>query len=422
MRIEWIEVENFKGFDKRRFEFHEQFTLIVGENGTGKTSAALAAAEMMRHCVAGVTWVVQRPASGIIRVQHKLMGTSLVSEKILPLRLKGIVMDAEERLEVTCEAASEEALRDNESEATKNAFSRLHKQLTVTSDVIWPLFAFYGAERTAAFSPKANWDQIMTAVPSRDAGYSNWDKAGDSTKEFSEWMGRQEYTSIQENSESSTLAAARNSISKCLPDSSRVWFSVKHGEPVVEWESGVVTAFSQMSDGQKAILTLAGDIARRCALLNPHLEDRAPDETPGVVLIDEIDLHLHPRWQRRIMEDLRRVFPKIQFIATTHSPIIISAAKNAKVIVLDENGSHELDQAYGLDVNWVVEELQGGEARPAEITALISKADDLIEDGKLDEARKIADELRRLQRGPSVDSVRIEATIDNLIALAHAED
>jgi predicted ATP-binding protein involved in virulence len=190
---------------------------------------------------------------------------------------------------------------------------------------------------------------------------------------------------------------------------------------VVEWHSGTKVVYSILSDGQKAILTIVGDIARRAALLNPHLDNPAA-ETPGVVVIDEIDLHLHPRWQRRIMEDLRRVFPKIQFIATTHSPIIISAAKDAKVILLEEGGSREVPQAYGMDVNWVVEAIQGAEPQAGEVAAMVRQAEDLIEEGKLDEARALVPKLERLQNGPSPDSVRITAEIDNLTALANAED
>ena len=157
-------------------------------------------------------------------------------------------------------------------------------------------------------------------------------------------------------------------------------------------------------------------------MLNPGLGLKAATETPGVVLIDEIDLHLHPRWQRSIMADLRRVFPKIQFIATTHSPIIISAAKDAKIIQLDADGSHEVPQAYGMDVNWVVDVVQGAESQAPEVVTLVRQADELIEEGKLDEARGIARKLEEVQKGPSPDSVGIVARIENLIALANAED
>ena len=100
--------------------------------------------------------------------------------------------------------------------------------------------------------------------------------------------------------------------------------------------------FSKLSDGQRAMLAMVGDIARRAALLNPHLGEKAPAETPGIVMIDEIDLHLHPRWQRQIVDDLKRTFPKMQFIATTHSPFIIQSLEEGELRKLGESG--ELEQ------------------------------------------------------------------------------
>jgi predicted ATP-binding protein involved in virulence len=76
------------------------------------------------------------------------------------------------------------------------------------------------------------------------------------------------------------------------------------------------------------------DIARRAAILNPHLGGDASSKTKGVILIDELDLHLHPKWQRRIIEDLRRVFPNVQFICTTHSPFLIQSLRSSEELIM----------------------------------------------------------------------------------------
>jgi len=93
--------------------------------------------------------------------------------------------------------------------------------------------------------------------------------------------------------------------------------------------------FGMLSDGQRNMLALVGDLAIKAAQLNPHLGVNALLQTPGVVLIDELDLHLHPRWQQHIVEDLRRLFPEVQFIATTHSPFIIQTLRAGELISLD---------------------------------------------------------------------------------------
>jgi predicted ATP-binding protein involved in virulence len=94
-------------------------------------------------------------------------------------------------------------------------------------------------------------------------------------------------------------------------------------------------AYRQLSDGFRNIIGLVADIAYRCIQLNPHLGEYAVAETPGIVLIDELDLHLHPNWQRHVVADLKRVFPKIQFVATTHSPFIVQSLAKDELINLD---------------------------------------------------------------------------------------
>ncbi len=89
----------------------------------------------------------------------------------------------------------------------------------------------------------------------------------------------------------------------------------KHGETL---------NVSQLSQGEKSLMTLVGDIARRLAMMNPSLA--SPLEGDGIVLIDEVDLHLHPKWQRSLLERLTTTFPGCQFVVTTHSPLVVSGA------------------------------------------------------------------------------------------------
>lgn len=92
---------------------------------------------------------------------------------------------------------------------------------------------------------------------------------------------------------------------------------------------------NQLSDGYKSTISLVADIAYRMAVLNPQLLDKVCTETDGIVLIDEIDLHLHPTWQQRILEDLTDIFPKLQFVVSTHTPSVISSAKSENLLILD---------------------------------------------------------------------------------------
>lgn len=100
---------------------------------------------------------------------------------------------------------------------------------------------------------------------------------------------------------------------------------------------------SNLSAGYKVMLALIADMAMRCLTLNEHLGKEAARETTGIVLIDEIDMHLHPLWQRHIVADLMRCFPKIQFITTTHSPFIVQSLHADQIINLQKN---QLDDVY----------------------------------------------------------------------------
>jgi predicted ATP-binding protein involved in virulence len=112
---------------------------------------------------------------------------------------------------------------------------------------------------------------------------------------------------------------------------------------------------STLSDGQKNLIGLIGDIALRCVLLNPHFGENAHEKTPGIILIDELDLHLHPNWQKKIVAILKNTFPNMQFIATTHSPFIIQSLKNNELIDLQ---GKDLDTDY---INKSIEEIASEE-------------------------------------------------------------
>jgi len=107
---------------------------------------------------------------------------------------------------------------------------------------------------------------------------------------------------------------------------------------------------------------MVADIAFRMSLLNPQLKEKASLLTPGVVLIDELDLHLHPKWQWKIVEDLKRTFPKVQFIATTHAPIIISSCKNGEIINITGD-KYEKSRNFGWQVQDVLSEIMESENR-----------------------------------------------------------
>jgi predicted ATP-binding protein involved in virulence len=130
-----------------------------------------------------------------------------------------------------------------------------------------------------------------------------------------------------------------------------------------------------LSDGYKTTISMVMDIAMRMVQANPHLGAEVL-QTPGIVLIDEIELHLHPSWQQRILLDLRRTFPNVQFICTTHSPQVLSTVPSECIRTIDENGDIDNSpdtRTYGAESNRVLVELMHVKTRPEHHDQLVKE-------------------------------------------------
>jgi hypothetical protein len=153
---------------------------------------------------------------------------------------------------------------------------------------------------------------------------------------FVQWFFQMDYTRYKEGAEPPEFAAVKSAIVGCLPGARGVDYDPNVPGIVVEMGEGVRLSADLVSQGYQGVLLLVGQIAYRAARLNPQFGELAPRQTPGIVLIDELDLHLHPKWQRRVVADLRRAFPLVQFVATTHSPFIIQSAAADEIRILPE--------------------------------------------------------------------------------------
>ena len=177
---------------------------------------------------------------------------------------------------------------------------------------------------------------------------------------------------------------------------------------MVRFEDGRAAPWSELSDGYHVFTALVADIARRAVMLNEFDGAEAPAKVEGVVLIDEIDLHLHPRWQREALPRLRDVFPKLQLIVTTHSPQVLSSAENRQVRQLIDSRPQEHGVfVEGRDTNAILREYMHTEDRSAEGTAALRSLHDCIDQGRHEEAVKLYEEL--LARWGDLDPALIRA-------------
>ncbi len=190
------------------------------------------------------------------------------------------------------------------------------------------------------------------------------------------------------------LEAVRQAISSLIPEFSNLRVERSPLRMTVRKRSEKLIV-NQLSDGEKCLLAMVGDLARRLAIANPSLPD--PLQGSGVVLIDEIELHLHPKWQREIIPALTRTFPNCQFIVTTHSPQVISQVKPEGIYILEKTDEGVVakrpESSFGRDSNRILEDLMGVPARPQEIKDRLHELFRLIDQGNLDSARQLSQEI-----------------------------
>lgn len=370
MRIDQLSIQNFKGFPNREFSFHPQFNLIVGVNGTGKTSTLDALAVAIGSWLLGV----EGAGSRHIRPSEVLLGDfehegidnegrryfNVHWENVYPCRVRARGEVQGELIEWT-RSLNGPGGRTTYSEATqiKKLASQADAAVRKGEDVTLPLISYYGTGRLW-LEPRDSYqvsDPTRVADKeelSRFAGYWNSVDPRLSVGQLTRWIARQSWIAYQQNNRTPlAFSAVKNAMVGCIERATNIYFDAVIGEVVVEMQEGA-QPFSNLSDGQRCMLALVGDIAHKAAKLNPHFGANVLDETPGVVLIDELDLHLHPRWQRRIVEDLRRTFPKIQFVCTTHSPFLIQSLRSGEeLIMLDGQPTADL-------ANMSVEEIAQG--------------------------------------------------------------
>lgn len=204
-----------------------------------------------------------------------------------------------------------------------------------------------------------------------------------------------------------------------VPSWTSIRFSWTADDMLGQLDNGQWMSFNMLSDGYQNIIRLAADIAYRAITLNPHLEADAVKETEGVVLIDEIDMHLHPSWQRNIIADLKRTFPKIQFIVTTHSPFIVQSLRTEELINLDGQVNEppftkSIEEIAETDMQ--VKDVKRSQ-RFLELQRLASEYFDLIEQGKTAATDSKTDDIKS-----QLDKIELEFSDDPVyVALMKAE-
>jgi hypothetical protein len=396
--------------------FDPHFNLLVGENGAGKSSILVALANNLRFIV-GHGHSQQPPrlvGPSDINVMHQISADG----RLTPIGNSASVIELDFGFRGNSFIAGEKIDSKDRAETISliNVFDIDSKHFFRTPINTPGIFtAFYTVNRRFG---RAVEDIILSDSLGR-AAFSNWSNAGLSNENLKEWLKDETLIELQRSKRSTDrdlkvssgpLNIVSRALQEAVPGARLIEFDGIIDDIFVSFEDRAHVRFSQMSDGQRALIGLVGDLSRRICMLNfVDLGDKVLMDTPGVVFIDEIDLHLHPKWQRQIVPALKRIFPKIQFFATTHSPQVIGEAKPEEIVLLTKDGQHKRPSgSYGRDSNWILECVMEAEGRDPAIAARLKTLFDLIEDDKFDDARRAIKALRN-DIGDGPETVGAEA-------------
>lgn len=400
MRLDQLHIQNFRCYEDATFDFQPGFNLVVGVNGSGKTSLLQAVAVSFFEF--GELVGAKQPclqANDIRFVIDSMNGRTRL-ERIDPVRVmaKGNIFSATEWA-LAHAGEAEPYLVDSDID---NQIQAVKTSINIALNVDLPVLAFYRANRHWR-SANVSAEFAVQQRVSRFDGYNNWFDAVTDLKDFESWLIGRTLVRMQDLLDAKStpaqyddeLAWVNQAIEFAVPGAQSLRYDIRLQSLLVNLADDKTIPFYELSDGQRGMVALFADIARRMCILNPHLGKNVLKNTPGVVVIDELDIHLHPAWQRSIVPALKAAFPKVQFIAASHSPQIIGSLKPAEVILLNKGDASHPRVTYGLDSSRVLEEVMGVSEREPEIETLLSELFSTIEDNDFEKAKTQLQTLRK---------------------------
>lgn len=396
MKLKSIELLNFRGVAKMTLDFTERTTALVGVNGVGKSTVLDALAIALSH----LTWRINeqplkaRPiAIDDIRLSADFARISIAIElrrqnvrwSVAVNRRKGTYADP---------------MRKSDLEALNSAVALLqeqwrHVQEDRQEDYDLPLAVYYDVNRAAPVIPLRVREKIRNTP--REAYADALDHDGADFKRFFIWFrDREDYENEQRRESAEfrdpALQAVRSAI-EFFTGFSKLRIQRKPLLRMTVSKQALEFNVGQLSDGERNMLALVGDLSRRLSILSPSLANS--NEGVGVVLIDEIDLHLHPKWQRTVMADLERTFPNCQFVVTTHSPQVVGELAAESVMLLRDGALlGHAERSLGLSSSEVLEELMGVTARNIDVENALTELRKLIDNDDVAHAQNELNTLR----------------------------
>ncbi|WP_437481820.1 AAA family ATPase [Sorangium sp. So ce1014] len=404
MRVSSIKLQNFRGFAACTLSLDRPLTVLVGVNGAGKTSTLDAIVRLL-----GVTNRVPGSAKRLL-VDADIRRDAAGCE----IDMVGVTNGAPFHTEIQLVRGGRQVVtttlpkRAGAGEADADSGERLPTALPA---------AYYPASRMLPDqrylrvhgAPSSLFEGGLDAIESLDRlslranlsfdNFFQWFRLREDLENEQRTRGAPEY-------EDRPLKAVRDAMERVVPGISRLQVQ-RLPFRLVALKNGAEYELDQLSDGERGLLAMVGDLAFRLSIAHRELPD--PLQGAALVLIDEIEQHLHPSWQRLVVKSLLQAFPNCQFIVTTHSPQVLSEVPNDAVLLLDDfQFFRPAAPTQGRDTNSILLEVLGVAARPQAFVKELDEITGLLDDGRHDEARDRLDRLAQslTERDPEVARLR----------------
>jgi len=360
MKINQITLKNFKGFKEFTIPFDPQFNLIIGDNGSGKSAILEALTIAMGSFFLGIKDTDSR---NIKDSDIRLVSYENSEEPQFPVEIitNGTVNG--KNIEWTRHRLSSEgSTRADKAKAIKLIAEQLDKSVRGGELVTMPVLAYYSTGRLwRDLVERKTKGEPNRVIASRFRAYKSCLQSTSTFKIFVKWYKGKELSSMQKKEEDISLRIIKELIISNLPNCKNIFYEFDEdkiqGIKIVDI-NGYILPFEYLSDGTRNLFALLADIAYKCLVLNPHLKEKVLEKSIGIVLIDELDLHLHPEWQKQIIVSLKKSFPGIQFITSSHSPFLIQETGIDQLIVLKNNEVSKITSGVNLSIEDIAEDLQ----------------------------------------------------------------
>ena len=387
-------MRSFRGIGDLTLDFAENEPIVfIGVNGVGKSSIIDCLAILLSRFTSSIQYST---SSGRLFKEEDINN----KQKETHSEIAALINNQEVKWSLSkVKKGRNKEISSNLAEITREV-ARTKKKLEENANFNLPVLVYYPTNRAVLDIPlkirkQHSFDQI-------DAYEEALTAKGSEFRVFFEWFRKREDLENEllrdnPNYRDKQLEAVRQAISSLIPEFSNLRVRRSPLRMTLQKQDEELIV-NQLSDGEKCLLAMVGDLARRLAISNPGLQDSL--QGSGIVLIDEIELHLHPKWQREIIPAFTRTFPNCQFIVTTHSPQVISHVKPEGIYLLEKTDQGIIakrpESSFGRDSNRILEDLMGVSKRPQDIKESLHKLFQLINSDNLDAAKNLSHEIAEI--------------------------